>query len=255
MESNPILYLARGYPGSGRTTACERLRQNNPIVVFLSADPMGQDEQYSSAEARSVALAQAAEEIRDLVAAGCKMIAVETCAPTSREVMDLVESAVAAKWTIKLLPPSCEDAADILACADRSAHRPTAALLSELCASWEDVCFNRAEAPQYDYKNTWQLFTRAMAAETFDESQRIMQEIYENHPYEAGVLHLDTRPTWARFPTEEAPVKSALSDICPYWAKRDAGEAVAYPKKNESHANPIDLFAEEEADAETLTRA
>jgi hypothetical protein len=216
-----ILYLARGLPGSGRTTAIERVRKDRSDFVCVDADPRAAAEEFADARAHEASLRRAAELIRTLCVKKIPFIAVETCAPSSRDVGALIEPAKKAGYAVEPLEPAGEAPEDVIVCFERSSHQPTPEFLIDLLSRWEPVKFVEEQglaAKLEDQAAAWKQFTQAMAAPTYDAARQLLEETFRAHPTAAAALRLDAGPCWGREEIKRAHV-FPLAEISPYWAE------------------------------------
>ena len=114
MTTDPTLFLVRGFPGSGRTTAVEELRQNSPGLVFVDADPHLKGDAFSDLEAHAESLRRATDDIRQLVHCKTPAIAVETCTPRAAAVNHLVRDSRRAGYRIQPVAPLGAEPDDLI---------------------------------------------------------------------------------------------------------------------------------------------
>ena len=221
-------------PGSGRTTAIEKMRGDYPGLIFVDADPRVQGEAFSDREAHDNSLKEAVENIATYIKHGVKVIAVETSTPFSQDVSRLIYPALVANYTVEIAPLAVKDPFDVMTCARNSSHEPDPDYLYRIAAEWEEVDFKIEETPKnraleaLRRKKAWTAYTMALASVSAAQAETSMKEVYETYPEEASALMLPSGPSWGRLNLNTCPPIYPWARISPYWGAIE-NEAAGLP--------------------------
>ena len=235
MRTAPTVYLVRGFPGSGRTSAVEELRQITPGLVFIDADPQLKGDAFSDLEAHAESLRRATDDIRRLVQHKTRAIAVETCAPRAADVNHLLVESRRAGYRIQAVAPVGALPDDLIYCFERSSHEPDPTFLANLASEWQEfeaepVMDELAPNPAERHarrKAAWAAFSEARAASSKERSDVLIAELEKQFPDEARDLMLSVGPTWGRSILQSKAPVYPLASVSPYWAEIQKDRLVA----------------------------
>lgn len=225
MMTRAKIILARGLPGSGRSTAINELRKHYPGMVSVDADPLAQGEDYSDPDNHRQALSQAAADIELYVKHGIKVIAVETSTPSSEEVRKLISPAITANYALEITDFAINEPFDVMSYVRNSSRNPDPGFLYSLVSNWEEFTYPVSD-PSLDKdraregvrrKEAWTAYSQALGAISEDQAELLVDRVFNEYPEEAKILMLASGPRWGRLNLATKPPIFPLAEYSSYW--------------------------------------